>query len=121
MAEKRTAQNGVIEYRGREYRLEFNLNVMERIQDKYGTLQKWQDLLGDGKKRKEPDVKALLYGFGEMLNEAIDIDNEDREEKWEPLSEKQVGRVMSVLGFGDAMAQIQQAIVESTKDDSKNE
>ena len=32
------------EYKGKEYKLVFNLNVMEVIQDKYGTLENWGKL-----------------------------------------------------------------------------
>ncbi len=33
-----------IEYKGIKYNLVFNLNVMEVIQDEYGTLDKWGSL-----------------------------------------------------------------------------
>ena len=32
--------NGKIEYKGKEYNLAFNLNVMEKIQDEFETIDK---------------------------------------------------------------------------------
>ena len=65
-----------IEYKGITYNLVFNLNVMEVIQDEYGTLDKWGELT-DGSKG-EPNAKAVVFGFTAMLNEGIDIDNEEK-------------------------------------------
>ena len=64
-------------YKGKDYKLVFNLNVMEKIQDAYGTLDKWGELT-DGSER-EVNIKALVFGITEMINEAIDIDNDDKE------------------------------------------
>ena len=33
-----------VNYKGKNYKLVFNLNVMEEIQNKYGTLDKWGEL-----------------------------------------------------------------------------
>lgn len=65
-----------LEYKGNEYKLIFNFNVLEEIQDKYGTLD---NLLGQayGRKTGEPSIKALSFIVTAMLNEGIDIDNED--------------------------------------------
>ena len=38
-----------ITYKDKEYKLVFNLNVMEKIQDEYKTLDKWGELT-DGSK-----------------------------------------------------------------------
>ena len=53
----------------KKYTLVFNLNVMESIQAKYGSVQKWGKLTDS--KNGEPNAKALIYGFCEMINEAI--------------------------------------------------
>ena len=60
------------------YALVFNLNVMEAIQKQYGTVQKWGKLT-DNKGGKEPNAKALIFGFTEMINEAIEIDNDEKD------------------------------------------
>ena len=62
-----------IETEKKKIPLVFNLNVMEEIQEKYGTLGKWGEITtGDG----EPKVKDLKAGIMAMMNEAIDIENE---------------------------------------------
>ena len=36
--------NGNIEYKGKTYKLYFNLNVMQQIQEEYGTIEEWGNL-----------------------------------------------------------------------------
>ena len=77
-----------LEYKGKEYKLIFNLNVLEEIQDKYGTLEK---ILAEayGRKTGEPSIKALSFMIMSMVNEGIDIDNpEDFEFAARVLSDK---------------------------------
>lgn len=70
---------------------------------------------------KEVDIKALIFGIKEMLNEAIDIDNDNGNIK--PfLTEKQVGRLVTSMGILEATRQLNDTVIDSTKDDSqKNE
>lgn len=100
-----------------EYPLVFNLNVMERIQDKYETIEKWGELT-EGKE-KELDVKALKYGITEMINEGIDIENEKLEVKREFLSEKQVGRLITEIGYQKMASDVQETVVSATKVDNE--
>lgn len=101
-----------------EYPLIFNLNVMERIQEKYETIEKWGELT-DGK-NQELNVKALKYGITEMINEGIDIENENQENKREFLTEKQVGRLITELGAEKVANDVQNTIIESTKNDNES-
>lgn len=103
-----------------EYPLVFNLNVMEKIQEKYKTIDKWGELT-DGKSH-EINIKALKYGITEMINEGIDIENEERETKRELLTDKQVGRIITELGIEKMAQDVQSTVIESTKieDNSKN-
>lgn len=112
--------NGKIEYKGNEYAIVFNLNVMERIQEEYGSLDEWGNLT-DGTKSGEPDAKAVIFGFTEMINEGIDIANEDNGTDIKPLTLKQVGRIISEVGLENATQQLNETVVESTKGDEKNE
>lgn len=106
-----------ININGIEYPLVFNLNVMEKIQDKYETIEKWGELT-DGKEH-EINVKALKYGITEMINEGIDIENENQETKREFLTEKQVGRLITELGIQKIADNVQNTVIEATK--SENE
>lgn len=110
--------NGKIQYKDREYTLVFNLNVMERIQAEYGTVEKWGDLT-DGKKG-EFDAKALIFGLTEMFNEAIDIENEEKGTDKPFLTKKQVGRLITNYGMEKAATEMNNLIIESTKSEEKN-
>ena len=136
---------GKIQYKDRDLRLVFNLNVMESIQSEYGSLDAWGSLT-DGKayaKREyekqgrkkpwedlteaeqaqfsgEPDAKAVIFGFTEMLNEGIDIENEENGTDLKPLTLKQVGRIITEIGLANATKTLNDTVVNSTGDESKN-
>ena len=110
--------NGTILYKGKEYKLVFNLNVMDTIQDKYGTINKWAELT-DGEDG-EPNAKAVIYGFTQMLNEGIDIENEENGTDIKPLSTKQVGRMITEYGLMNATKTMNETVVESTRSTEKN-
>lgn len=107
------------------YPICFNLNVMEVLQEKYGTLQNWMDSIEKKTKNKneeisEPDVTALKFGFAEMINEAIDIQNEKNEIKQELVTLKQVGRIITEIGFTEMTGILTNTINESTQSVEKN-
>lgn len=141
-----------IEVGGVVYPVIFNLNVMELIQSEYGSLDVWGDLT-DGetyamreylsknpscdeydwaelapeekaKYKGEPDARAVIFGFKEMINEGIDIENEERltkgEDPMKELSFKQVGRLITNYGLAKATKKLNQTVVESTQTDIKN-
>lgn len=107
-----------INYKGKDYKLVFNLNVMEVIQEEYKTINAWGELT-DGKSG-EVDVKALKFGFAAMLNEGIDIDNDDNGTNEPFLTLKQVGRMLSEIGFDQVTEDMNEVVVESVKSDEKN-
>lgn len=108
-----------IEYKGKKYKIYFNLNVMEAIQDEYKTLDAWGSLT-DGSSG-ETNIKALLFGFREMLNEGIEISNEETGSNEPLLTKKQVGRILTEIGIDNATRNINEVVVESAgEDDSKN-
>ena len=108
-----------ISYMDKEYPLVFNLNVMERIQDEYETLDKWGELT-DGKSG-EVNIKALIFGITEMINEGIDIANDESDIKTPFVSHKFVGRMLTAVGIEKAAQEMNDLVVKSTADDSKNE
>ena len=99
----------------KKYALVFNLNVMESIQAKYGSVQKWGKLTDN--KNGEPNAKALIFGFSEMINEAIDIENEENNTEKPFLTLKQVGRIITKAGIQESAKQLNKAITESVKDE----
>ena len=108
-----------INYKDREFKLVFNLNVMERIQEEYKTLDAW-GALTDGKSG-EVNIKALIFGITEMINEAIDIDNDETGKKDPFVSHKFVGRMLTDIGIDKAAQDMNDLVIKSTADDSKNE
>ena len=117
------ATNGVIEYKNREYKLVFNLNSMEQIQEEYGSIDKWGELTdGTDENNGEPNIKALVFGLTVMLNEGIEIDNEEKGEDIKPFTKKKVGRIVSEIGLQEALNTMNNTVIESTKSDNeKNE
>ena len=88
---------------------------MESIQAKYGSVQKWGKLTDN--KNGEPNAKALIFGFTEMINEAIDIENDEKGTNKPLLSLKQVGRIITKAGIQESANKLNKAITESVKDE----
>lgn len=115
-------EKSVIKIKGEEYELAFNLNVMEEIQEEYGSVEAWGELV---EAEAEPKAKDIKYGFTAMLNEGIDIYNEEHadDEGFKPrafLNAKQVGRIISEIGLYEAAKTLNITVVNSTKSDEKN-
>lgn len=114
---KKKTDKNYLTYKGKDYELAFNLNVMEEIQDAYGTVEAWGELVESD---AEPKAKDIKFGFTAMLNEGIDIYNEDHEDKREFLTDKQVGRIISEVGLEEVAKMLNKTVVDSTKSDEKN-
>lgn len=115
-------EKSVINYKGNDYELVFNLNVMEVIQDAYGSVEAWGELV---EAEDEPKAKDIKYGFVAMLNEGIDIYNEEHADdedfiKRDFFTDKQVGRIISDIGLYEAAKTLNKTVVDSTKSDEKN-
>lgn len=107
-----------IETEKKKYPLVFNLNVMEEIQEQYGSLEKWGELAKDS---GEPKIKEVKTGVMFMLNEAIDIENENNGTNEPMLTEKQVGRIISEVGFAGIIEKIKEITIASTKSEDNTE
>ena len=108
-----------IETEKKKYPLAFNLNVMEEIQEAYGSLDEWGRITqGSG----EAKVKDLKVGILAMINEAIDMQNEENNTNEPLLTAKQLGRIMSEVGIAKIVSAIQDITIASTKseDNEKN-
>lgn len=110
---------GEVEYKSKKYKYIFNINVMEQIQDKYGSVDKWGNLT-DGT-NGEPNAAALKFGFRAMLNEAIEIANEENGTTEPLLSLPQVGRILTNIGLSNAANKLNKTIINSTQSTQKNE
>lgn len=115
---KKKMNEAVIEYKGNKYKLVFNLNVIQLIQEEYGTFDKWTSLVNS--QMQEVDMKALIFGFKEAINEGIDISNEDAEEKQPFFTEKQIGRMITEIGLSTASKKLEKVIIDSAGEQEKN-
>lgn len=104
---------------GKEYTAIFNLNVMEAIQEEYGTIQKWAELTDA--KGGEINAKALTFGLTAMINEAIDMENDTTGAEKPLFTRKQVARLISQAGLEASANALNNAVIEATKsEESKN-
>ena len=108
------------EYKGKSYKLVFNLNVMEVIQEKYGTLEKWGKLTDGAENDGEPNAKAVIFGITAMLNEGIDIENEENGTEEKMLTNKQVGRLITEIGLQSSAQLMNGVVIDSTQSGEKN-
>ena len=112
-----------IEAEGKNYPIVFNINVMEEIQEAYGSIGAWGGIV-ENANGGEPRVKDLKIGLMFMINEGIDIENEEKGEKRPMLSAKQVGRLIGEVGFETITKVIQNLTIASTNtgdNEGKNE
>ena len=109
-----------IEYRGKTYRLVFDLNVMESIQDEYGSIEAWGKLT-EPEDGGEPNIKALVFGVTEMINEGIEIANDEDGTDEKPLTHRKVARILTEVGLESVADKMQKSVIDSTEDESKNE
>lgn len=101
-----------LETEDKKYPMAFTLNVMEAIQEKYGTLDKWSKLIQND---QEPDIKALKFFMTEAINEGIEIQNKKTGEKTKPITSKQAGRILTEVGISKALNKVTNTVVESVK------
>ena len=108
---------------GRNYPLTFNINVMEAIQEVYGSISAWGAIV-ENAEGGEPKVKDLKIGLMAMINEGIDIENENTGANMPMVTSKQVGRIISERGFEAITRVIRNLTVASTHtgdNEGKNE
>jgi hypothetical protein len=104
-----------------DYPVAFTLNVMELIQDKYGSMDAWGNALKPPK-GEEPQIKDVIWTFKEFINEGIDIENETSGNSRQPITHKQAGRILSSFGMEEAGSIIRNLTTQSVQtEETKNE
>ena len=103
-----------LETKTEKYPLVFTLNVMESIQEKYGTIEAWSNLIQrDG----EPDIKALKFFITEAINEGLEIEAERTGEKRKAITSKKAGRILTEIGLSGTASKIMATISDSVEMD----
>lgn len=100
-----------------KFPLAFTLNVMEALQDEYGTLSEWSELI---RNKKEPNIKALKFFITEAINEGIEIGNEKSGEKRVSIASSKAGRIITEIGLKKVANTITKMITESMPHDEKS-
>lgn len=102
-----------------EYPIAFDFNVLEEIQDKYGSFNEWQDKLdpADGSEIKFKDLKFI---FLTMINEGIDIENEEKCEDRKFITDRKVGRILTEVGMERIAGNLKEVITNSLDGNEKN-
>ena len=103
-----------LETKTEKYPLVFTLNVMEAIQEKYGTIEAWSNLIQrDG----EPDIKALKFFITKAINEGLEIEAEKTGEKRKAITSKKAGRILTEIGLSGTASKIMATISDSVEMD----
>ena len=108
-----------LETNSEKYPLAFTLNVMESIQNEYGSLSNWSELIQNA---KEPNIKALKFFITESINEGIDIENDRINGNRAFISSSKAGRILTEIGLQKVANTITKMIAQSMPKDenSKN-
>jgi len=105
---------------GIEYKLVFNLNVLETVTEKYDTIKAFTKALWGNEKES---VRAIKTGLKALLDEAVDIHNESANEKERlpHLTATQIGRLLAAYDRPIIMAFILEALNKSLPSPEKGE
>lgn len=117
-----------LEYKGKQYKIVFDFNVMQDLQEEYGTFTNWVEQ-AYGKKTGEPSMKALSFAIMSMVNNGIDEENEDKkpEEQKAYITARTANRMLTEFakgnGLNNVINQIDDLMTQSLQggENSKNE
>lgn len=105
-----------INLRGRRYGLLFSLNVLDAVQDKYGTIDQLAEIFNpENNKDWLKDTKwllALLVNEGANLEEFLGVENPVGH-----ITEQELGLLVDLQNFREVQNAIFAAFARGTKDD----
>lgn len=101
---------------GEKYPMAFTLNVMERVQEEYGSLQDWSEALEPN--GSEPKIKDVIWTFKEFINEGIEIENEKTGENRPLVTHKQAGRL--ITNIKEVVEAMRDLTIKSAKSENPN-
>lgn len=112
-----------IEISDKKYPLSFSLNVMEQVQETYGSMDEWMNTL-QAEPGKEIKMKDLIWTFQQFINEGIEIENEETNDSTQIkqlLTHKQVGRLITQVDMKELVSTMRSITVKSIKKEDQND
>lgn len=101
-----------------EYGLRFTLNAIEDIQDKFNVpIKQLGDLFND----KDNQVKNLKYLLTVLINEDIDCENDESDDKKPHVDERYVGRHIDAQNMTNMMSAIYKSFSEGSPQSDEND
>ncbi len=113
----------VINIDGTERHLLFTLNAVEQIQDKYDLSinEIINTVFGLDPESRRKSFSILKYIVTALINEDVEIHNDHNEDKWKPVTEKYIGRNISLQNIGIISMAVLKAYTNSLPEPDENE
>lgn len=111
---------------GKQRHFLFTINVIDELQERYdlAIYEVIQKLFSEDEQDKRNSFKVLKCITTVLLNEDVAIHNDENEEKWEEVTEKYIGRKLTIENMGFVAIAIlksyQSALVISEDDADPN-
>lgn len=105
----------MIKYNDKEYSLAFNLNVVDDLQDKWGSFDTWLEKLADS------DIKFIKDIVMYCVNEAIDIKNEEEGTKEKKITSRMAGRMATMFLNPQNLIKLSDMMIYSIMDENEEE
>lgn len=109
-----------LETKNEKYPYIYSLNVMSVIQNEYGSLAKWGNLV-EPKDGSEANLQALIDFFTEAINDGIDLENEKTKNNRPFVTKRQTGRILAEVGFEKVTTSLKNAVVSNNSEETQNQ
>ena len=104
-----------IDYFDRKYPVTLDLNVTQAIQKKYGSLDRWGEIMD----AEETPIEDVVWLYHEMINEGIEIENDLKGEDRSPIDFKTAARIISFMGEEESGNTLQELLEEGVIDEEE--
>lgn len=109
-----------LETKNEKYPYIYSLNVMSVIQNEYGSLAKWGNLV-EPKDGSEANLQALIDFFTEAINDGIDLENEKTKNNRPFVTKRQTGRILAEAGLEKVTTSLKNAVVSNNSEKTQNQ
>nr|DAY77399.1 MAG TPA: hypothetical protein [Caudoviricetes sp.] len=109
-----------LETKNEKYPYIYSLNVMSVIQNEYGSLAKWGNLV-EPKDGSEANLQALIDFFTEAINDGIDLENGKTKNNRPFVTKRQTGRILAEAGLEKVTTSLKNAVVSNNSEETQNQ